>query len=124
MTPSTPLCVGYLRLRLSDDDQSEQQHVMAMAAFAECEGLTLSLLFVEKRWQRTLALNALIAYCTQHDIRHVIVPTSEHLNQLLPLADISKEELAKDIGGQVWIVAPTEEESSCPPADARNGGSS
>jgi len=118
-----PLCVGYLRLRLSDDDQSEQQHVVAMAALAEREGFSLSLLFVEKRWQRTLALNALTAYCQRHGIRNVIVPTSAHLNVLPMLADLSKELLQQDIGGQVWIVAPTQEELSCPPTEPRDGGS-
>ncbi|MFI6644118.1 hypothetical protein [Streptomyces sp. NPDC050504] len=122
MTTPAPLCVGYLRLRMSDDDQSEQQHVANMAAFAEREGLALSMVFVEKRWQRTLALNALMAYCQGHDIRHVIVPTSEHLNQLPVLSDLSKEVLEQDIGGQVWIVAPMEEPSSYPPTVVKNGG--
>ncbi|MEU6757583.1 hypothetical protein [Streptomyces sp. NPDC046685] len=119
-----PLCVGYLRLRLTDSDQTEQQHVTAIAAFAEREGFALSLLFVEKRWSRTLALNALTAHCIHHGIRNVIVPSSEHLNSLPPLADLSQEALAQDIGGQVWIVAPTEEDQSCPPRSAKNGGSS
>lgn len=107
---------------MSDDDRSEQQLVAGMAAFAEREGLALSLVFVEKRWQRTLALNALTAYCQGHGIRHVIVPTSEHLNQLPVLADVSKKVLEQDIGGQVWIVAPTEDESSCSSTVAENGG--
>lgn len=111
MIPSTPLCVGYLRLRLADDDQTEQRHVVAMAAFAEREGFTMSLLFVEKRWQRTLALHALTAHCTQHGIRNVIVPTSEHLNVLPMLAELSKEQLQQDIGGKVWIVGPSQEMS-------------
>lgn len=119
-----PLCVGYLRRLPGSDPEEEPRLIAELCAFAEREGFTPELVFVERHWSRTLALHALIAYCTSRDIRHVIVPTSEHLNQLLPLADISKEELAKDIGGQVWIVAPTEEESSCPPTDARNGGSS
>ncbi|MFI9175955.1 hypothetical protein [Streptomyces lincolnensis] len=122
MTTPAPLCVGYLRLRMSDDDQSEQQHVANIAAFAEREGLALSMVFVEKRWQRTLALNALMAYCQGHDIRHVIVPTGEHLNQLPVLSDLSKEVLEQSIGGQVWIVAPMEEPSSYPPTGTKNGG--
>ncbi|MGW0864704.1 hypothetical protein [Streptomyces sp. NPDC002611] len=121
MTTPAPLCVGYLRLRMTDNDQSEQQLVADMAAFAEREGLALSLVFVEKRWQRTLALNALTAYCQGHGIRHVIVPTNEHLNQLPVLADVSKEVLEQDIGGQVWIVAPIDEEP-CSPSLAENGG--
>ncbi|SCF73910.1 hypothetical protein GA0115260_1020111 [Streptomyces sp. MnatMP-M27] len=80
------------------------------------------MVFVEKRWQRTLALNALMAYCQGHGIRHVIVPTSEHLNQLPVLADVSKEALEQDIGGQVWIVASMEKPSSYPPTVAKNGG--
>jgi predicted RNA-binding protein with PUA-like domain len=107
---------------MTDDDQSEQQHIANMAAFAEREGLALSMVFVEKRWQRTLALNALTAHCQAHDIRHVIVPTSERLSQLPVLADVSKEVLEQDIDGQVWIVAPTEDESSCAPTLAENGG--
>ncbi|MGW0495752.1 hypothetical protein ACWD0Z_10085 [Streptomyces sp. NPDC003007] len=122
MTTPAPLCVAYLRLRMSDDDQPEQQHIANMAAFAEREGFALSMVFVEKRWQRTLALNALMAYCQGHDIRNVIVPTGEHLNQFPMLLEISKEVLEQDIGGQVWIVAPMEEPSSYPPTPVENGG--
>jgi hypothetical protein len=118
-----PLCVGYLRQLPGSDPKEERHLIAALCAFAEREGFTPALVFVERRWQRTLALNALTAYCTQHDIRNVIVPTSAHLNQLLPLADISREALAQDIGGQVWIVTPTEEEQSCPPSSAKKGGS-
>lgn len=121
MTTPAPLCVGYLRLCLLDDDRSEQHHVATLAAFAEREGFALSLLFVETRWQRTLALNALTAYCQSHDIRNVIVPSSEHLNHLPTLADLSKDTLQQDIGGQVWLVDPTEEES-CPPTVRKDGG--
>ncbi|WP_216587743.1 hypothetical protein [Streptomyces brasiliscabiei] len=122
-TQPLPLCVGYLRLRFSDDDQSEQQHVAAIAALAEREGFTLSLLFVETRWQRALALNALTAHCQQRAIRHVIVPTAAHLNTLPSLAYLSKNLLQQDIGGQVWIVAPTEEELlPCPPTTTKDGG--
>ncbi|MGR6971404.1 hypothetical protein ACU639_17755 [Streptomyces cynarae] len=122
MTTPAPLCVGYLRLQMADDDQSEQQHVAAMAAFAEREGLALSMVFVEKRWSRALALNALAAYCQSHDIRNVIVPTAGHLNQLPVLSDLSKDVLEQDIDGRVWVVASTEDESSCPPTLAENGG--
>jgi hypothetical protein len=121
ITPA-PLCVGYLRRLPGTEPKEEPRLIAEVCAFAEREGFTPELVFVERHWARTLALHALIAYCTQHDIRNVIVPTAEHLNQLLPLADISKEELAKDIGGQVWIVAPEEEEQSCPPRSVRNGG--
>lgn len=122
MTTPAPLCVGYLRLRMSDDDQSEQQHVAAMAAFAEREGLALSIVFVEKRWSRTLALNAMTAYCRHHDIRNVIVPTARHLNQLPVLSELSQDALEQDINGRVWVVASTDAESSCPPTLAENGG--
>ncbi|MCX4699019.1 hypothetical protein [Streptomyces sp. NBC_01373] len=118
-THPRPLCVGYLRLRFSDDDQSEQQHVAAIAALAEREGFTLSLLFVETRWQRALALNAMTAHCQQRAIRHVIVPNSDHLNTLPSLAYLSKNLLQQDIGGQVWIVRPDTEESSCSPTTSR-----
>lgn len=118
-----PLCVGYLRRLPGADPKEEPRLIAELCAFAEREGFTPELVFIERRWQRTLALNALIAYCTQRDIRNVLVPTSEHLNTLPPLADISQEALAQDVGGQVWIVTPAEEELSCPPRSAKNGGS-
>ncbi|MEU3251094.1 hypothetical protein [Streptomyces sp. NPDC006997] len=107
---------------MSDDDQVERQHIVDMAAFAERKGLVLSMVFVEKRWLRTLALNALTAYCKGHGIRHVVVPTSEHLNQLPMLLVLFKQELEQEIGGHVWIVASAEGESSGAPSVAENGG--
>ncbi|MFE5191820.1 hypothetical protein [Streptomyces sp. NPDC056628] len=106
---------------MSDDDPTERQRVAAIAAFAEREGFTVSLVFVETRWQRTLALNAMTAYCQRHDVRNVIVPTIEHLNTLPGIAELSKELLEQDIGGHVWIVAPTEEEPSCQSSAAKDG---
>lgn len=117
-----PLCVGYLRRLPGANPQEERHLIAALSVFAEREGLTLALVFVERLWQRTLALNALTAYCVQHDIRNVIVPTSAHLNTLPMLADLSKEQLQQDIGGQVWIVTPAEEELSCPPTKSKDGG--
>ncbi|WP_314410102.1 hypothetical protein [Streptomyces sp. DSM 40484] len=122
MTTSAPLCVGYLRLRLSDDDQTEQQHVAAIAAFAEREGFAVSLVFVEKRWQRTIALHAMTAYCQAQSIRNVIVPTSEHLNHVPMLAGLSKDLLEQDIGGQVWIVAFEEAAPPSQPRAVEDGG--
>lgn len=116
-----PLCVGYLRLRMTDDEPAERQHVATIGAFADREGFTVSLVFVETRWQRTLALNAMTAYCQRHNIRNVIVPTNEHLNTLPGLAELSKELLQQDVGGQVWIAAPTKEEPSCPPLCRKDG---
>lgn len=107
---------------MSDDDQSEQQHIANMAALAEREGFALSMAFVEKRWQRTLALNALMAYCQGLGICNVIVPTAAHLNTLPPLADLSKELLQQDIGGRVWIATPTKEEISPCLLTTRDGG--
>ncbi|WP_416982936.1 hypothetical protein [Streptomyces sp. T028] len=121
MTTPASLCVGYLRLRLSDDDRSEQHHVVTMATFAEREGFTLSLLFVETRWQRALALNALTAYCQSHGIRNVIVPTAEHLNQLPTLADFSKGTLEQDIGGRVWFAASADPVLPAPPGAVKDG---
>ncbi|MFF5004753.1 hypothetical protein ACFY3G_18215 [Streptomyces phaeochromogenes] len=106
---------------MTDNDPTERQHVADIASFAEREGFTVSLVFVETRWQRALALNAMTAYCQRHNIRNVIVPTSEHLNTLPALAELSKELLQQDIGGQVWIVAPTKEEPSCQSSAAKDG---
>ncbi|MCX5063771.1 MULTISPECIES: hypothetical protein [unclassified Streptomyces] len=86
-----------------------------MARFAEHEGFTLAEVFIEKEPARTTALEAMTRYCQRHDIRNVVVPTSEHLNTLPMLATLAKELLQEEIGGQVWIVASTNEEVSCPP---------
>jgi hypothetical protein len=86
-----------------------------MARLAEREGFTLVEVFIEKEPARTTALEALTRYCQRHDIRNVVVPTSEHLNTLPVLATLAKELLQEEIGGQVWIVTSTDEEPSCPP---------
>lgn len=119
-----PLCAGYLRRPDEVDERVEQQIIATMAAFAQGEGFTLTLVFIEKQPGHTAALHAVTRYCQHHDIRDVVVPTSEHLNTLPSLAYLAKNLLQQDIGGQVWIVAPTEEESSCPPTSTRGGGTS
>jgi hypothetical protein len=119
---SRPLCAGYLRRLDGIDAQVEQQLIVNMCALAEREGFTLTLVFIEKQPGHVVALHAVTRYCQNHDIRSVIVPSSEHLNQLPTLAYLAQELLQQDIGGQVWIAAPTKEEvSSCPPI-TQNGG--
>ncbi|MBK3559785.1 hypothetical protein JHN55_25315 [Streptomyces sp. MBT56] len=86
-----------------------------MIALAEREGFTLHFVFIEKQPQRAAALNALVRYCQDLRIQNVVVPTNDHLNTLPALADVSRAVLQEEIGGQVWIVAPTDEETLCPP---------
>ena len=109
-----PLCAGYLRRLDGVDDQVEQQLIADMCALAQREGFTLTLVFIEKRPSRTAALDAVTRYCQHHGIRDVVVPSSEHLNTLPSLAYLAEELLQEEIGGQVWIAAPSkEEEPSC-----------
>lgn len=117
-----PLCAGYLRRLDGVDEQMEQQLIADMVALAEREGFTLTLVFIEKQAGHTAALHAVTRYCQRHDIRNVVVPTSEHLNHLPSLAYLAKELLQQDIGGRVWIAAPTKEEISSCPLTTKDGG--
>lgn len=107
--------LGYLRALPGIDMADVVRLSGGMARFAEHQGFTLAEVFIEKEPARTTALAAMTQYCQRHDIRNVVVPTSEHLNTLPVLADLSKELLQEEIGGQVWIVTSTEEELTCPP---------
>ncbi|MEU9276536.1 hypothetical protein [Streptomyces sp. NPDC048341] len=117
-----PLCAGYLRRLDGVDEPVEQRLIADMCALAEREGFTLTLVFIEKRPARTAALDAVTRYCQRHGIHDVVVPSRDHLNTLPSLAYLAEELLHQDIGGQVWIVAPTEEEESSCPLTIENGG--
>lgn len=107
--------LGYLRALPGIDMGDVVRLSGDMARIAEREGFTLTEVFIEKEPARTTALEAMTRYCQRHDIRNVVVPTSEHLNALPLLARVAKELLQEEIGGQVWIVTSTEEELPCPP---------
>ncbi|WP_427921144.1 hypothetical protein [Streptomyces sp. cg40] len=117
-----PLCAGYLRRLDGVDDQVEQRLIADMCALSAREGFTLTLVFIEKQPGYTAALDAMTHYCQRHDIRNVVVPSSQHLNTLPSLAYLAENLLQQDIGGRVWIAAPTkEEEMSCPLATEDGG---
>lgn len=105
-----PLCTGYLRRLPGVDEQVEQQLITAISDFADREGLTLTLVFIEKQPGHVAALHAVTHYCQNHAIRNVVVPTGEHLNRLPALAYLAQELLQQDVGGRVWIAAPSEED--------------
>ena len=117
-----PLTYGYLRRLPEVDDAMERRLIAELATFAGCEGFTLALVFIEKQWQHTAALNALTVRCRTDGVRSVIVPTLEHLNTLPVLGLMAQMALQEDIGGQVWIVATESEESSCAPTHSPDGG--
>lgn len=109
-TRPRPLCTGYLRCLPGVDEQAEQQLITAISDFANREGLALTLVFIEKQPGRAAALHAVTRYCQNHAIRNVVVPTGEHLNRLPALAHLARELLQEDVGGRVWIAAPSEED--------------
>lgn len=119
MAHPRPLCAGYLR-RLDEADEQEEQQLIA--AFADREGFTLTLVFIEKRPGYVVALYAVTRYCQNHDIQDVVVPTSEHLNHLPSLAYLAKNLLQEDIGGRVWIAECDEEDNPSCPLTTKNGG--
>lgn len=114
-----PLIYGYLRRLPEMDDAVEARLIAELVAFTRAEGFTLGELFIEADWGGTASLHALTDHCRLDEVRHVVVPSLDHLNTIPVLADVSKDELSKAINGQVWIVRPEIEESSCSPATSR-----
>lgn len=110
MPPTSPrLAYGYLRVLpgLGIDDVLRLQR--DLAAFAEEHNFVLADVFVEARWQQLRAWQEVVAHCRIRDVVHVVMPSPEHLHQIPVLAEIMKDEVEREIGGQLWLVEPFEE---------------
>jgi uncharacterized membrane protein YagU involved in acid resistance len=110
-----PPIYGYVRALPDLDDQAVSHLHDELAHFAFAAGFTLARVFVERRWLRLAAWDALVDHCKQHEVRNVVVPTSEHLHTLPALSFVMQSVIEDVIGGCVWFVHPdTAEELSCP----------
>ncbi|MCC9710209.1 hypothetical protein E4N62_36080 [Streptomyces sp. MNU76] len=111
MRPASPrrLAYGYLRVLpgLGIDDVLRLQRDLVV--FAENNGLVLADVFVEAQWQQLKAWAEVVTHCRAKNVTHVVMPSPEHLHQIPVLAEIMKDEVEREIGGQLWLVEPFEE---------------
>ncbi|MFF6951810.1 hypothetical protein ACFZAD_24525 [Streptomyces iakyrus] len=94
------------------DEQALKAAEAAMKELAEAEGFAFDELFVETPWLYTSALEALVEHCNRHDVRHVVVPSTPHLNTVPSLAFIAQVALQEVLGGLVWVAQVTDEEAA------------
>lgn len=106
MTYTSRPAYGYLRFLpgLGIDDVLRLQR--DLVAFTEAHGLALADVFVEVRWQQLKAWHEVVIHCHAKDVRHVVMPSPEHLHQIPVLAEIMKDEVEREIGGTLWLVQP------------------
>lgn len=109
-----PPIYGYVRALPDLDDQAVSHLHDELADFAVAAGFTLAGVFVERRWLRLAAWDALVDHCNRHEVRNVVVPHSEHLHTLPALSFVMQSVIEEVIGGCVWFVHPDTEELSCP----------
>ncbi|MFJ5301102.1 hypothetical protein [Streptomyces sp. NPDC088350] len=119
MTTTPRLAYGYLRVLpgLGIDDVLRLQR--DLVAFAETHGLVLADMFVEAQWQQLKAWHVVMVHCHAKDVRHVVMPSPEHLHQIPILAEIMKDEVEREIGGTLWL-AKSLEATSTPEQEARS----
>lgn len=114
--------LGYLRVLPGMDDQAVNAAERQMRALAEAEGFCLGEVFTEYQWHHLAALEALVEHALRHEVRHVVVPSTPHLNTVPSLAFIAQVALQEALGGLVWVAQVTEEEAASVAAllDARS----
>ncbi|WP_267244041.1 hypothetical protein [Streptomyces sp. PR69] len=106
---SARLAYGYLRVLpgMGIDDVLRLQR--DMASFAQENGFVLADVFVEAQWQQLKAWAEVVAHSRAKNVVHVVMPSPEHLHQIPVLAEIMKDEVEREIGGQLWLVEPLDE---------------
>lgn len=97
-----PLAYGYVRALPELRADAVAQLQSELARFAHQEGFTLAEVFVEQRWLRTAAWDALVASCKQHGVRNVVVPDYRHLHSLPGLSFVMQRVIEDVIDGRVW----------------------
>ncbi|MFI1955912.1 hypothetical protein ACH437_29435 [Streptomyces xinghaiensis] len=110
MPPTSPrLAYGYLRVLpgMGIDDVLRLQRDLVV--FAKNNGLVLADVFVEAKWQQLKAWAEVVAHSRMKNVCHVVMPSPEHLHQIPVLAEIMRDEVEREIGGQLWLVEPFDE---------------
>ncbi|MET4669149.1 hypothetical protein [Streptomyces sp. PvR018] len=97
-----PLAYGYVRALPELRADAVAQLQSELARFAHQEGFTLAEVFVEQRWLHTVAWDALVMSCNQHDVRNVVVPDYRHLHSLPGLSFVMQRVIEDVIDGRVW----------------------
>jgi hypothetical protein len=117
-----PPIYGYLRV-LPDLDQQAVSHVHdELVNFAARADFYLMNIFIERKWARFVAHDALVEHCRKNAVTNIVVPSIEHLHRMPVLGLVMQEELQELIGGRVWIAASESEEPLCPPTFIESGG--
>ncbi|WP_234531673.1 hypothetical protein [Streptomyces shenzhenensis] len=117
--PTTPrLAYGYLRVLpgLGIDDVLRLHR--DLVAFAEAHGLVLADVFIEAQWQQLKAWHEVVVHCHGKNVRHVVMPSPEHLHTIPVLAELMKDDVEREIGGTLWLAAPLEA-TAAPEQEAR-----
>lgn len=107
-----PLMIGYLRALPSMDADAIEAAQAQMRALAEAEGFAMVKVFVEQQWLHTSALDAMVTYAAEHQVRNVVVPSTPHLHSVPALAFIAQVVMQQAVGGLVWVAELTEEETA------------
>jgi len=102
----TPTIYGYARLLPGTDAATELARVRRkLGGFAGGRGFMLMDVFaIERPGQRLAVWRELLANCEQFGVRDIVVPSLAHLNECESLARWMCADVARFIGGRVWIV--------------------
>ena len=102
----TPTIYGYARLLPCTDAATELARVRRkLGGFAGGRGFMLMDVFaIERPGQRLAVWRELLANCEQFGVRDIVVPSLAHLNECESLARWMCADVARFIGGRVWIV--------------------
>lgn len=103
MTTTQPLLLGYVRALPELADHAVNRLCEELTAFAEREGFVLLDIYVERKWLHVAAWDALVEHCARADVRHVVVPTYEHLHSLPALSFVMQAVIEEAIDGSVWF---------------------
>ncbi|MGW8451130.1 hypothetical protein ACWGLO_06480 [Streptomyces niveus] len=100
-----PLIYGYVRALPGLSDRDIERLRRDIAAFARREGFAMPDVFTEHTWTRVTAWEALVAACRWTRVRHVVVPSWQHLNSQYSLSGTAQRTLQDAIRGQVWFAS-------------------
>ncbi|MFE1887215.1 hypothetical protein [Streptomyces microflavus] len=116
MSSVKPVIYGYVRALPELPVHAVTRLRHELTEFAEREGFALAEVFVEHRWLHTVAWDALVMSCNQHDVRNVVVPDYRHLHSLPGLSFVMQRVIEDVIDGRVWCARAdaTVEEATAP----------
>jgi hypothetical protein len=104
MTCPKPPLLGYVRALPELAEQAVSCLCDELATFAEREGFALLHVYVERKWLHDAAWDALVEHCARDQVRHVVVPTYEHLHTMPALSFLMQAVIEEAIDGCVWFV--------------------